>query len=677
MKRLIGLTTTVLITVGLLLTAAVGAAPKQADRGAWAPGVSYAVGDTVTYNGVVYKCLQAHTSQTGWEPPNVPALWQAIGTSTPGGGATATRTPTRTNTPAGATATRTPTRTNTPSGATATRTPTRTNTPAGPTATPTRTNTPAVATNTPTRTNTPVAPTATRTNTPSGATATRTPTSSATPSPSSGGELAISFSLLSEDATSYQGKITFANPNTSYVWNGTYFAIWNVTFETTSQITKMTYPDGGSPTYTTSNGVVTVDLGWRSLFPYNTSVEVILEANKSGARVYPQNFKPHYVRGENIVYPVYQGLPSTWKPQKTDLRPEDLIVNPTAYYSSAAQPIQDKLIMYAPPSQTQIQIGLARTINYPVNGATDARVYIPTRYMAMGLGFALEEFNINPNYLAALGTKENWAAAVTRNPSFTGPKVVIDGEEWIWPIVIDHPDGPYQVEAGNFNDLVKFFPDYFPSTAVHDDYTKVSSDLTNPNWISSAITTAISLTTTREQLNAVPTADYTGFMAQARDPWAEMCVLTFAYNRGMGSLEAKKLFSTNRAQALNSTDICADFDMGGFASHVPTVRAITDAMNKETTYIYDAQLTWADVQAFFTELRTFLHGEPPQAQWDAMMQDVQRAYNVLAQHWGGSYISLRYDFLTLLRVAKQYRAQPYHPRPTGSDWYYRVKASQP
>src|SRR5690349_2513264 len=76
-----------------------------ADRGPWAPNVSYAVNDTVTYNGVVYRCIQAHTSQTGWEPPNVPALWGPVGTPTQGGGATATptATPTRTNTPTGPT----------------------------------------------------------------------------------------------------------------------------------------------------------------------------------------------------------------------------------------------------------------------------------------------------------------------------------------------------------------------------------------------------------------------------------------------------------------------------------------------------------------------------------------------------------------------------------------------
>ncbi|MWV43283.1 chitinase [Paenibacillus sp. HJL G12] len=42
---------------------------------AWAPNTAYSVGTEVTYAGVVYKCQLAHTSLTGWEPPNVPALW--------------------------------------------------------------------------------------------------------------------------------------------------------------------------------------------------------------------------------------------------------------------------------------------------------------------------------------------------------------------------------------------------------------------------------------------------------------------------------------------------------------------------------------------------------------------------------------------------------------------------
>ena len=41
----------------------------------WAIGVSYKVGDRVRYDGKLYRCVQAHESQEGWEPPSVPALW--------------------------------------------------------------------------------------------------------------------------------------------------------------------------------------------------------------------------------------------------------------------------------------------------------------------------------------------------------------------------------------------------------------------------------------------------------------------------------------------------------------------------------------------------------------------------------------------------------------------------
>lgn len=42
---------------------------------AWDYPVSYNINDTVTYNGKTYICIQAHTSQSGWTPSAVPALW--------------------------------------------------------------------------------------------------------------------------------------------------------------------------------------------------------------------------------------------------------------------------------------------------------------------------------------------------------------------------------------------------------------------------------------------------------------------------------------------------------------------------------------------------------------------------------------------------------------------------
>ncbi|MFI9561382.1 glycosyl hydrolase family 18 protein [Nonomuraea endophytica] len=55
----------------------------------WAPWTAYTAGTRVTYNGVEYECRQSHTSQPGWEPPNVAALWK-----TTGGGGTDTQAPT-------------------------------------------------------------------------------------------------------------------------------------------------------------------------------------------------------------------------------------------------------------------------------------------------------------------------------------------------------------------------------------------------------------------------------------------------------------------------------------------------------------------------------------------------------------------------------------------------------
>ena len=50
----------------------------------WEADTKYAAGDRRRHDGKVYKCLQAHTSQVGWEPQAVPALWVAINTSSPG-----------------------------------------------------------------------------------------------------------------------------------------------------------------------------------------------------------------------------------------------------------------------------------------------------------------------------------------------------------------------------------------------------------------------------------------------------------------------------------------------------------------------------------------------------------------------------------------------------------------
>jgi len=70
-------TVTVTATARATATATARATATATSGGAaaWQPNTFYAVGSLVTYNAVTYRCVQAHTSQVGWEPPNAPALW--------------------------------------------------------------------------------------------------------------------------------------------------------------------------------------------------------------------------------------------------------------------------------------------------------------------------------------------------------------------------------------------------------------------------------------------------------------------------------------------------------------------------------------------------------------------------------------------------------------------------
>lgn len=44
----------------------------------WNDSADYVTGDRVAYNGLLYKCLQDHTSQPSWTPDASPSLWVRV-----------------------------------------------------------------------------------------------------------------------------------------------------------------------------------------------------------------------------------------------------------------------------------------------------------------------------------------------------------------------------------------------------------------------------------------------------------------------------------------------------------------------------------------------------------------------------------------------------------------------
>lgn len=44
----------------------------------WIENTEYKQNDKVRYEGILYKCLQPHTSQTDWYPTAAPSLWTKV-----------------------------------------------------------------------------------------------------------------------------------------------------------------------------------------------------------------------------------------------------------------------------------------------------------------------------------------------------------------------------------------------------------------------------------------------------------------------------------------------------------------------------------------------------------------------------------------------------------------------
>lgn len=44
----------------------------------WNKAATYAAGQRVQYDGILYRCLQAHTAQADWTPVAAPSLWAKV-----------------------------------------------------------------------------------------------------------------------------------------------------------------------------------------------------------------------------------------------------------------------------------------------------------------------------------------------------------------------------------------------------------------------------------------------------------------------------------------------------------------------------------------------------------------------------------------------------------------------
>jgi hypothetical protein len=209
-------------------------------------------------------------------------------------------------------------------------------------------------------------------------------------------------------------------------------------------------------------------------------------------------------------------------------------------------------------------------------------------------------------------------------------------------------DGPFQQEKENFIGMARIFPDYFTKEDDYQKYVYVSDKPNDPQWASAVISSALSNVTTRETLWAFKKGEYGRIVFEAKDPMAELGVITFTYNRGIGAFCGTGVMN-KLDDLVASSDVVTDFGLIGHAEHVPTIKAIVEAMNADTEHLYDVKLTWEEIETFINSVIRNYYGRgfPSGSEWNSMLADVKAAFDVLSKHCNENAISYRYDFLTL------------------------------
>ncbi|EPY2304791.1 chitinase N-terminal domain-containing protein [Clostridium sporogenes] len=488
------------------------------------------------------------------------------------------------------------------------------------------------------------------------------------------GQPAVGYTVLDEDANNFEWAVFISNPNKNYIWQGSSFSLWGMSFDTDNEITSVSNAD--SFKQNGKNVIINVKQDER-LLPYNTTRIFVVKGKKCSSKA-PTNFKSNLIRGD-ISYPTFASLPSSFTKNKPDLNEKDLITNKVDYYNPKVKVNTGNKLMYNnPASDTQLIIPMPKKMPVPINGVNGLRIWMPSKYLAMGIGTGTEYFGLNPNFMVGLSIKENFTCGLAPLESgYTENIVTVDGKKWSWPIQKKHPDGPFQQEKGNFNEIKKQYPDYFPDSAEHQNYvTLKTGEPDDPSYIHAAMSSYMSLTMTREFLYAIPNNDFSGALKEAKDPWAEFVLVDNAYNRGVYGLLQRKLFTEHRDKLINSTDINKEFNLSGFANHIENIQNVIKAMDSETENFYDANITWNDMENYLKELRLYYgRNVPNDADWNIMKADVKKAYDVLSKHWGGDHVSLRYDFLTLLRVCEKHLPENKQPAPSGASWIEQVNSA--
>lgn len=115
---------------------------------------------------------------------------------------------------------------------------------------------------------------------------------------SASGYPAVGYTVLNEDDTNFEWAVFVSNPNKNYIWQGSSFSLWGMSFETDNEITSVS--NAVSFKQNGKNVIINVKQDER-LLPYNTTRIFVVKGKKHSSKA-PTNFKSNLIRGD-ISYP--------------------------------------------------------------------------------------------------------------------------------------------------------------------------------------------------------------------------------------------------------------------------------------------------------------------------------------------------------------------------------------
>ena len=380
---------------------------------------------------------------------------------------------------------------------------------------------------------------------------------------------------------------------------------------------------------------------------------------------------------------------ANWRKQLKEVMAAPFFDDATQYTASPS----DYMCSFHPPSKydknpSQLWIGRpsgTMTISY-TPGIT---MRLPDKYIGLYLGYAMDQYGLNPSMLLALAAKESFLPVIWASDDKS--YFIVDNEDEHYNCYSTNKnglctdgnlDGPFQVETGGMSSDVASFPHRFytgdtsvpkadrvPSYLTDNEFLQQSGfrafhDSYTLHMGKAVVLTALDFHFRHNLLWTMRKSGLYSAMTKRTDrseqDSLEFAVMMYTYNRGVFDTQIVTMLHKCEP-GMNPTECGLD----GYGGHTTDIRTACKLLDQvPNSEVYDWTVTAADMTHFIDVLaETYPYDTIPGIQdhiaWDKIHSEAQEAFDMLKAHRalksGSQYrdgISFRYDWRALLAVIR-------------------------